>query len=86
MLNSELAAYLKTMKFTGDAARQLKVSRQWMIQLRHIANIPCLEIGGYYLWTPDQIEQARQIIEKNTSTCYAPVKIINPKKLAKLKL
>ena len=64
MLNPELVVLLKTMKVTGDAARQLKVSRQWLIEIRHMANIPCMEIGGYFLWTPDQIELARQIIEK----------------------
>jgi len=64
MLNVELQAHLRTMRFTGDAARQLKVSRQWLIEIRHMAKIPCLEIGGFYLWSPEHIDMARQIIEK----------------------
>ena len=64
MLNTELAAHLKTLKFTGDAARQLKVSRQWLLEIRRMANISCLQVGDFYLWSPEQIEQARQIIQK----------------------
>ena len=51
--------------FTGDAARQVRVSRQWLLEVRRDANIQCAMIGDYYLWTPAQIELAREIINKN---------------------
>jgi len=60
MLQSELS----TLKFSGDVARKLKISRQWLLEVRREANIPCLMLGDYFLWSPEQIEQARQIIEK----------------------